>query len=221
MRTPIQFYNELGVSGLANLKNSKRDKLEFDYILRIINKKQKILDLACGYGRVTIPLAKKGYDVKGLDLTPRYITEAKKSAKKQKLKIEFKVGDMRKTPYQENSFDVILCLWTAFNEIIKKSDQIKAIKEMYRILKPDGFVFMDLPCHLNKKDLKKLGLGDKYIFKKNISYTWFNSIESTPEYRHTKKSLKTLMKLCKIKKYKIKIGRFGDRKRLLFQFWKT
>jgi ubiquinone/menaquinone biosynthesis C-methylase UbiE len=220
MRTPTQFYNDLGVSGLANLKSSKRDRMELEDLLKLLNKKQKILDLACGYGRVTIPLAKRGYDIEGLDLVPKFLNEAKRNAKKQKLKINFKLGDMRKLLYKDDSFDVVLCLWTAFNEIIKKSDQVKAIKEMLRVLKKDGFAFMDLPSHLNQKLAKTQGLGDKYVFKKDISITWYKGIESTPEYRHNKKTLTNLMKTCKIKKYKISIAKFGDRKRLILKFWK-
>ena len=37
--------------------------------------------------------------------------------------------------YSDNSFDAIICLWSAFNEIIKEPDQIKAIKEMKRVSK--------------------------------------------------------------------------------------
>ncbi len=221
MRTPTQFYNELKAKGLADLKSSKRDKTEFKDLLNLLNRKQKILDLACGYGRVTIPLAKKGYDVEGLDLVPTLLNEAKKEAKKQGLNINFKIGNMQKLPYKNENFDVILCLWSAFNELVKKSDQIKTIKEMYRVLKKRGFAFMDLPCHLNKKDIKKQGLGDKYVFKGNISITWFNGIESATEYRHTPKSLKNLMKICKINRYKVGVSKFGDRKRLILQFWKT
>ncbi len=220
MKTPKQFYKKIKAEGLSKLKSSKRHNKELEHILQIINKKQNILDLGCGYGRITAPLAKKGYKIEGIDLVPTLIKEARKNAKEQKIKIIFKIGDMRELPYKNDSFDVILCLWSAFNELTIKSDQIRTIKDMLRILKKGGFVFIDLPSHLNKKIAKKQGLTGRYVLKKNLSVTNFNGIESMPQYLHTSKTLINLMKICKIREYKIKISKFGGRKRLILQFWK-
>ncbi len=73
----------------------------------------KILDLACGYGRHTIPLAKMGYDMTGLDYTEKFIQMAEEKAKEENLQIEFLVGDMRKIPF-ENHFAGVISYFTSF-----------------------------------------------------------------------------------------------------------
>ncbi len=44
-------------------------------------KKGKILKIGCGNGRICIPLAKKGFDVTGIDISPLYIEDAAKKIK--------------------------------------------------------------------------------------------------------------------------------------------
>jgi len=54
-----------------------------------------ILELACGTGRVSLELARQGYQVVGLDQAEEMLKEAQKKANEQNLKLEFKKGDMR------------------------------------------------------------------------------------------------------------------------------
>ena len=98
--TSNEFYKKLGVQGLAAQASEHRAKGDLQLIKRISKKTDKILDLGCGYGRVTIPIAKAGYDIAGIDLAPNLIREAKFQAKKQKLKIRFDIGSMAKLPYK-------------------------------------------------------------------------------------------------------------------------
>ena len=61
----------------------------------------QILDVGCGYGRIAIPLAELGYQIKGLDLSPQLIAEAQEEATKRGLDIEFSVGSMTEMPIQK------------------------------------------------------------------------------------------------------------------------
>lgn len=205
MKTSKQFYKELGADGLAKRKGSAMNKREFISLKKIINKNQKILDLGCGYGRFTIPLSKQGYDIEGIDISPNLLNEAKKMAKKERLKIKFKLGDMRYLPYKKESFNAIICMWSVFQEIINIKDQLKAIKEMLRVLKEGGFAFIDIPIS------EKSGFEETLII---------DGVKTMPYYKQNKESLKKLMKKSKIEKYKITISNFGGRDRQLLQFWK-
>jgi len=207
MKTSKEFYTELKVEGLAQRKKLVHTKKELADLKRILDKKQKILDAACGYGRFTIPLAKAGYQIGGIDITPIFIKKARELAKKDKLNIKFKIGDIRKLPYKDNSFDIIICMWSAFLELNKKSDQLKAIKKMSRALKKNGFVFMEMspPFKKLKGRIVDKKSKDEIIIKKNITIGKTSNIESPAMYRHNKKTLVDLFKKTKTKRYKIDI----------------
>src|SRR5215469_2012284 len=54
-----------------------------------------VLELACGTGRLTIPIAKSGTEIVGLDLTPSMLAQARTKAEAAGVKIEFVEGDCR------------------------------------------------------------------------------------------------------------------------------
>jgi SAM-dependent methyltransferase len=100
----------------------------------------KILDLACGYGRHSIILARKGYCVMGYDLSADYIREAIREAEKNEAKVDFQQIDMRRLDLSQE-FDVILSLSTslAFYDDEVNNDIFRRI---YKALKNKGtFVF--------------------------------------------------------------------------------
>ena len=58
MDTPRKFYTRMGADWLSTLKDNDRTESELNYLTRILKEGSTILDLACGYGRLSIPLAK-------------------------------------------------------------------------------------------------------------------------------------------------------------------
>ena len=52
------------------------------------DKNARILELCCGTGRLTIPIAKDGYNITGIDYTPSMLEQAKIKASKERLEIE-------------------------------------------------------------------------------------------------------------------------------------
>src|SRR3989304_5405705 len=90
------FYKKLGAMGMASLTSLKQDLASIKFLSKILPKHGKILDCACGYGRLTIPLAQKGFKVHGIDLAPNLIKTAKDFAKKEHVAIDFKTGNMCK-----------------------------------------------------------------------------------------------------------------------------
>ena len=117
-------------------------KLEVDYLLSQVKLKprSKILDLACGFGRHSIPMAKKKFQVVGFDLTKNYLETAKASAKKQKVSVDFVQGDMKelKSHFDENEFDLVVSLFNSFGYFDRRADDMKMLKEISRVLKPGG-----------------------------------------------------------------------------------
>ncbi len=108
-----------------------------------LKKGAKILDLACGHGRISIELAKLGYKVTGLDYSKHFIEIARKEAKEQDAQVEFIREDMRNLN-SINKFDVILNIFTSFGYFKDENDDIKVIQKIARALRPGGKFLIDL-----------------------------------------------------------------------------
>jgi ubiquinone/menaquinone biosynthesis C-methylase UbiE len=128
-------------------KNSAITISESSYLTNILKNGSTILDLACGFGRFSIPLAEYGYTVYGTDITPIFIEKAKEEAEKRNLNIEFRIGDMKKIPYTNCSFDYVIRMWNAFSEISTEQEQITVINEIYRVLKKTGLAIIEMRNH--------------------------------------------------------------------------
>jgi SAM-dependent methyltransferase len=99
----------------------------------------RFLDLACGKGRHSVFLNKKGFDVTGLDLSPESIRQA--SAFENE-KLHFYVHDMRKL-FRTNYFDYILNLFTSFGYFETERDEQSTIDAVAKGLKPGGIFVLD------------------------------------------------------------------------------
>ena len=115
-------------------------------------KDQKVLDVGCGSGAFTIRLAQMGFQTVGVDISPRMIEVAKKltlerERERERLKnVEYYVSDLLNLPFDVNSFDIIFA-GAALHHL--PDDLDKCAVEFYRILKPNGKVFMFEPYALN------------------------------------------------------------------------
>tara|TARA_B110001454_G_scaffold124375_1_gene116046 strand:- start:29737 stop:30510 length:774 start_codon:yes stop_codon:yes gene_type:complete len=105
-----------------------------------IPKKARVLDLACGTGRHSLQFAKKNYQVTGLDFTKNFLKDAQKAALKAKLPIDFVHGDMKnlKPHFDTNEFDLVVSLFNSFGYFHVRSNDLKMLKEVHRVLKPGG-----------------------------------------------------------------------------------
>lgn len=100
----------------------------------------RILDLCCGSGRHSRALARRGYEVVGVDLSPVLLALAKEQNTFDNL--TFYQYDMRKIPF-ENEFDVVVNLFTSFGYFTSDAENAQVIRNMARALKPGGEVLID------------------------------------------------------------------------------
>jgi len=98
-------------------------------------KKQKgnIIDLGSGSGRYLFKKPKTKFHL--VDFSEKMLKLAEKKAKKEKLDAEFKVADISKIPYEDNFFDAGICI-AALHCVKGKAKRKKALKELFRVLKP-------------------------------------------------------------------------------------
>ena len=74
-----------------------------------------VLDLACGQGRIAVPLAQRGYRVTGLDLSEQLLGVAREAADAAGVTVDWHRADMRDIPAEwADRFDYIINIFTAF-----------------------------------------------------------------------------------------------------------
>jgi SAM-dependent methyltransferase len=106
--------------------------------------KERILDLACGFGRHSLSLARRGFSVVGVDFTKDYIEDANKTAKSDFLDVEFILSDIRDLKY-EDEFDVVLNLADGAIGYLESDEENLIIFDVIsRALKSGGKHFMDI-----------------------------------------------------------------------------
>jgi len=94
----------------------------------------ELLDVACGTGVVAITAASRGARVRGLDLSPALLEDARRNSGILGTEIQFIEGDVENMPYSDATFDVVL---SQFGHIFAPRPEV-AVKEMLRVLKPGG-----------------------------------------------------------------------------------
>ena len=104
-----------------------------------LNLESRILDLACGKGRHSIFLNKKGFKTMGVDLSPNSISWANKFHNDN---LRFEVRDMRES-FCESEFDAIFNLFTSFGYFESKTENLKVLKAIETMLKDKGVFVID------------------------------------------------------------------------------
>jgi SAM-dependent methyltransferase len=102
----------------------------------------RILDLGCGGGREAIPLARKGYDVLGLDLSPRFVRIARQNARGLEDRARFEVGDVARMDLRPESFDAALMLAQLIGHIPGRANRVATLESVRRALRPDGVLIV-------------------------------------------------------------------------------
>jgi ubiquinone/menaquinone biosynthesis C-methylase UbiE len=110
-----------------------------DFVARTdIKSGAKVLDVACGTGNVSLPAARAGAAVTGVDIAPNLLDQARKRASAEKLNIRFDEGDAEDLPYPEAEFDIVL---TMFGAMFAPRPE-KTAAELIRVCRPGGLIAM-------------------------------------------------------------------------------
>jgi SAM-dependent methyltransferase len=97
---------------------------------------QRVLDVACGSGNVSLAAARRGAVVTGIDFVPALLERARERAAAEWLEIDLREADAEALPFPDASFDVVL---SAFG-VMYAPDQERAAAELLRVLRPGGVV---------------------------------------------------------------------------------
>lgn len=138
-----------------------------------------ILDLACGRGRHSLFLNKKGFRVTGLDLSKNSIDSLQEYNSDT---LKFDVWDMREV-YMSDTFDYVFNLFTSFGYFDDENDNLKVLKAIHTNLKDNGVLVLD---YLNAKRLRGIKHEDQVVERKGEKFFISKDIEKD----HIVKSIK-------------------------------
>jgi ubiquinone/menaquinone biosynthesis C-methylase UbiE len=109
---------------------------ETDFLLGKVGPGDDVLDMGCGTGRFTIPLAERAKSVSGLDMSPMMLATAGKKLADRGLVAELREGDMAALPFPDESFDVVVSMLALMH--IPRQDRQQVFREVARVLRPGG-----------------------------------------------------------------------------------
>lgn len=95
-----------------------------------------VLDLACGAGRHTAALRRRGFRALGVDLSLTLLGESPGMPRV--------AGDMRRLPLSDATFDWVLNFFTSFGYFESERENFRVLEEVVRVLAPGGGFLIDL-----------------------------------------------------------------------------
>ncbi len=123
----------------------KKTPYQVDRFVEILDLREgdKILDQCCGIGRHSLELARRGYEVTGVDITEKYLEEAKEKGRREGLDVEFVKADIREFR-RDNFYDACINFYTSFGYSQDENDNIAVMENVYSSLKHKGSFLLDV-----------------------------------------------------------------------------
>jgi SAM-dependent methyltransferase len=158
--------------------------LEFEttmhFLEKYLPKSGRILDAGGGPGRYTLELAKHGYNMVLLDLTPANLEFATRQIKRQRLqgKIERVVEGtiVNLSQFASNSFDAVICLGGPLSHVLDGEKRDVAIKELIRVGRKDAPIFVSVMSRLS------VLVTELTLFPEEFELPFYKPMRNTGDY---------------------------------------
>lgn len=162
-----EFMNEYELNREFSCKYYDPNQSELKAISKIASLKNKaVLDLCCGNGRLSFPLARKAKQVIGIDSDKKIIKLCKKKLLASKAKnLSFKLMNAKKLSFPKNFFDIVLIAW--------HTPSIKELKQAFKVLKKKGQLILLNP--VNSIDFSE-AISFLPKKKRDLKKTYFNPV---------------------------------------------
>lgn len=103
----------------------------------------RVLDLCCGPGVFTVPLARRAFDVTGVDRSPAMLDRARKRSADAGVTVRYVQADMREYA-DPGAFDVVLNMFTSFGYFEDPADNARVLRTLHTCLAPGGTLVLDV-----------------------------------------------------------------------------
>ncbi|MEW9123924.1 MAG: class I SAM-dependent methyltransferase [Thermotaleaceae bacterium] len=166
-------------SGFAYVYDRLMEDVDYnswtDYIEKIFYRYGKepknIVDLACGTGNITNSLAKRGYNLIGVDISESMLMIAQEKAMDMSVEVIYLNQDMRRLELP-TELDAILCICDGINYITNDKDLKEIFASVYRYLKSEGLFIFDISSYYKLSHI--LGHNTFAENYEEVSYIWEN-----------------------------------------------
>jgi SAM-dependent methyltransferase len=131
----------------ADMAWTDRTEAEVERAMRMLKPEggERVLDLACGSGRHSLELRRRGFEVVGADISPELLEIARGDAEKEGLAVTFVEADLRQLEF-DAEFDIVLSLNDgAIGYLETDEENLRAFEVISRSLKQGGRHLMQLP----------------------------------------------------------------------------
>ncbi|SFQ27303.1 Methyltransferase domain-containing protein [Butyrivibrio proteoclasticus] len=184
--------------GISKPAVTEQDEIEENSEEALTQEKNLVVELGCGTGSFTIEMAKKGYDIMGIDLSPDMLDIARNKAAKEGLNLMFLEQDMRELDLYCTA-GTIVSVCDSINYLLENDDVIETFRLVNNFLFPKGLFIFDFNTLHKYRDV----IGDVTIAenREDCSFIWDN-------YYHDKEH---------INEYDLTIYACCDKKKELFR----
>lgn len=134
------------------LKHFNHEVLD-DFIALTSESTPKILDVGCASGRDAAYFHSLGCEVTGIDLSEGLL----KIARKNNPEVSFRKMDMRQLEFEDSSFDGVFAMASLHH--LEPTDILPTLQEFYRVLKPNGVVFISIKTKEIAEDQTEFAFG--------------------------------------------------------------
>lgn len=139
-----QFFNGPWIDLHLSMRGRSDIQRETDAIVALLKPGEAatIADVPCGPGDHCIELARRGFDVTGIDLSEELLEHARSRAHDARVDASFVAGDMR-TYRSERAFDAVICLWGSYGYFDEAGDRAQ-LETLRQLLRPGGQLLLDM-----------------------------------------------------------------------------
>ncbi|AKB19660.1 MULTISPECIES: class I SAM-dependent methyltransferase [unclassified Methanosarcina] len=145
-----------------------------------LQKSHKILDIGCGFGKISLELASLGYSVMGIDINTEVVKLSEAAAKSLELdrktegRAEFKVGNASALPFRESSFNFAI-MQAFLTSVPDPQERVRIIQEAFRVLKPESYLYLaEFGQNWHLEPYRKRYLEDFPVTKEEGSFLALN-----------------------------------------------